>query len=178
MPQLRKFLALTLLLISSTSVAGAYIGGNVGSANTNENITNGIDDDDTGFKIYIGGNINEYLALEGYYAEFGKPARTIGAFTYQSKITGFGLDIIGKMPVSESFRFIGSLGAFSWDEEYFTNNIVSFQDDGVNAKAGVGFQFDVSETVTLRLEYDAYFIEDSVGDIDVTMYSAGLQYNF
>ena len=51
-----------------------YVGGNVGQADYDTKITLGtatLDEDDLGWKIYGGVNINEYFALEVQYADFG-----------------------------------------------------------------------------------------------------------
>ena len=173
----RLLSAVLLLSLSSASMAGFYVGGNVGSANTDDP-SGGIDDSDTGYKIYLGGEINNYFAVEGYYAAFGEPTFSDGFNTAKSEITGIGVDVIGKLPVGSSSKFFGSIGFFNWDETYSINGFTTFEDDGTDLKLGIGFQQSFNQTISLRIEYEAFYIQDSFDNIDVTMLSAGLQINF
>ena len=169
--------SLLLLSLSSVSMAGFYIGGNIGSANTDDP-SGLVDDDDTGYKIYIGAEVNQNFAVEGYYASFGEPSVTVGPNTATTEISGIGIDAIGKLPVGSSSKLFASIGIFNWDEEYSVNGVTNFEDDGTDLKVGIGFQHSLSQAISLRLEYEAFYIQDSFDDIDVTMFSAGLQINF
>jgi len=171
----KVILSMTLLLLSQAAMADFYVGGNIGSAHTDDP-AGGVNDSDLGLKVYIGGEINQYFAIEGYFADFGQPADTTGFFT--TEISGIGVDVLGKIQVGSRSRIFGSVGFFSWDEDYKADGFTIYNDSGTDIKLGVGYQHNFTERLSLRVEYEHFLIGDQIEDIDVDMFSAGVQFNF
>ena len=76
---MKKYILFILFIFYSSQFVysadmNGYVGGNLGNADFNTNISTGtaiLDEEDLGWRIYGGVNINEYLAVEIQYADFG-----------------------------------------------------------------------------------------------------------
>ena len=87
------------------------------------NLATSFDDTDTAFRAFGGYRFNEHFALEANYTDFGKQ-RTVtnfdvpggitgsGSLSVDRQVQGFGLDLVGTMPVAERFSVFARLGAF------------------------------------------------------------------
>ncbi|MHB8717022.1 MAG: OmpA family protein [Sulfuricaulis sp.] len=145
------------------------------------------DDRDTGYKVFGGLKFNRNFALEaGYFdlGEFGFKATTIPAGTLNGNINlkGFNLDAVGILPLAEKFSAFGRIGGqYTQAEDSFTKTgAVAVTNPNpskraLNYKAGLGVQYDLTESVGLRGEWERYRINDAVGSRgDVDMLSVGL----
>ena len=184
-----------------------YIGGNVGASKAtidNKRITSSLlgggfsttsindDDRDTGYKIFAGYRFNRYFAVEGGYFDLGKfgfQATTVpaGTFSGEIKLRGVNLDLVGFVPIGESFSLFGRVGANHAEaKDHFTGTgLVHVTGDpnpskrATNYKFGGGVQYDFSTALSLRAEAERYRIDDAVGNKgDVDMLSVGLLYRF
>lgn len=87
------------------------------------NLRTSFDDKDTVGKAFGGYRFNEHFALEGNYTDFGKQ-RTVsnfdvpggatgsGSLTVNRQVQGFGIDLVGSLPIADRFSAYGKLGAF------------------------------------------------------------------
>lgn len=158
----------------------------LGSGLTTTSITN--EDSDTAFKIFAGYKFNKNFALEGGYfnlGQFGYTATTVPAGTLSGtiKLQGLNLDAVGTLPITEKFSAFGRIGLnyaeakdnFSSSGAVATPTDPSPSKRDANYKAGLGLQYDITETVGLRGEWERYRINDAVGnDGDINMYSLGV----
>lgn len=158
----------------------------LGAGFTSATITD--DSDDTAFKIFGGYKFNKNFALEGGYfnlGQFSYTATTVPAGTLSGtiKLQGLNLDAVGILPITEKFSAFGRVGVnyaeaqdnFSSSGAVATPMNPSPSKRDANYKAGLGLQYDLTETVGLRGEWDRYRINDAVGnDGDINMYSLGL----
>ncbi len=139
------------------------------------------------FKVYAGYDVNESLAIEGYYADLGRYDvslyMVLAGFPYTGggslSVTAYGLDLLWKMPIegvgSAYFRtgyfwgkgdtslFISGIGL--WATGTGTNN---------NFKGGAGMDFKLNDNFALRTEYEYYHDPD----IPVHVLSAGIKAMF
>jgi OOP family OmpA-OmpF porin len=151
--------------------------------------TTSIDDDDRdiGYKAFGGLKINKNFALEaGYFnlGKFGFTATTVppGTLTGNLKYSGFNLDALGILPLSEKFSAFGRIGVqYGKARDSFagTGAVAVANPDpskgAANYKAGLGVQYDFTETVGLRAEWERYRINDAVGNRgDLDLLSVGL----
>lgn len=75
-------LALALLAPPGAHAAdnGFYLGGSVGRANVDlSDAAIGFDEDDTGWKVFVGIRPIDLVAAEVSYTDFGRPAANVGA---------------------------------------------------------------------------------------------------
>jgi hypothetical protein len=131
---------------------------------------------DTGYKVYAGGRVSEFAALEIGYTDFGRikvsggetnayavplsivlgaPWGRFGAF---GKIGG----VYGRTDVTASFDSLTATGhKTGWGWTY-----------------GAGATFAFTPAVQIRADWDRYKLDFVGGEKDVDMLSAGLQLRF
>ena len=186
--------------------SGWYLGGSVGQSQANiakqeivaDLLSAGLvttsfrkDETDLGYKLLAGYRWNQYFALEGGYfdlGEFSYNATTNPAGSKKGELgfRGWNLDLVGMVPMSERTALFARIGAHRGEAD------VVFTDSGAvttadprssktdtNYKAGVGFQYSVTDALALRLEAERYRMNDSVGNKgDLDLISAGFVYYF
>lgn len=181
-----------------------YIGGNFGR--TAESVDNGeiantiigggltsIDEDETdrGYKLFVGYQFNQYIALEAGYADLGdfsyEVARAPGAGTLNAETNykGYNLDVVGTWPLTPRLSAFGRVGAFYYEtEQNFVGTqslaaSLSSDDKDTGYKFGAGLEYSFTERLSARIEAERYRIEDMIGDHgSVNLYSVGLVYRF
>jgi OOP family OmpA-OmpF porin len=159
-------------------------------------VTTTIDDDDRdfGYKLFGGYKFNKNFALEGGYfnlGEFGFTANTTpaGTFTGTGKFQGLNLDAIGILPFTEKFSAFGRVGyIYTETKDTFTGTgggsaVAAANPDpdekAGNYKYGLGVQYDFTQALGLRVEWERYRVKDAVGNKgDIDMALIGLVYTF
>jgi len=149
------------------------------------------DDRDFGYKIFGGYQFNRNFAVEGGYynlGDFGFRSATIpvGTLSGQIEIRGLNLDALGILPISESFSAFGRVGLnYAEANDSFSGtgavNVTNANPNKreTNYKFGAGLQWDLTESLAMRLEAERYRINDAVGNKgDIDLMSAGLVYRF
>ena len=183
-----------------------YMGGNIGQSRAkiddariapNLPGTASISDDNKGnaFKLFGGYQFNKNFAVEGGYfnlGQFGYTATTVpptlaGSLNGKIKLQGLNLDAVGMLPLADKFSVFGRLGLqYAQAKDTFSSTGVvaapvnpSPSKNALNYKAGVGAQYDFSQSLGLRAEAERYRINDAIGNTgDINMYSLGLVYRF
>lgn len=149
------------------------------------------DDSDFGFKVFAGHKFNPNFALEGGYfnlGEFGFNATTTPAGTYTGaiKFQGLNLDALAIVPFSDRFSVLLRAGLTYTEgkNNYSSTGAVTVGDPNpkkreANYKLGVGVQYDFTDSLGMRGEWERYRVNDAVGnDGDVDLYTLGLVYTF
>jgi OmpA-OmpF porin, OOP family len=149
------------------------------------------EENDTGYKVFAGYQFNRYFSLEAGYFDLGKfnfAATTLPAGTLNGslKVRGVNLDLVGYIPLGESFSLFGRVGAnyaLTKDNFYGTGAVTVNNPNPskreTNLKLGVGMQYMVNDSWAVRLEGERYHVNDAVssrGDIDLV--SLGVVYRF
>ena len=148
----------------------AYLGAALGVTNYSDD---GFDESDDGFKMLAGIRVNENMAIEGNYMDFGRQEGPFHGIKSNIKIDGFGLAAVGILPLSNEFDLFGKVGVFGWNAD-LTVGSVSTSDDGTDMLFGFGAAYHVSNQFSLRTEWE--FIDIDGGDLD--MLSIGAQLSF
>jgi OOP family OmpA-OmpF porin len=146
---------------------------------------------DTAWKLFGGYKFNRNFALEGGYFNLGKfdftsTTNPAGTLTGKIKLQGFNFDAVGILPITEKFSAFGRLGLqiARAKDNFATTGAVTVGNPNpsktaANYKAGVGVQYDFTESLGMRGEWENYRIDDAVGNRgDVHMVSVGLVYLF
>lgn len=186
------FFLLTTVSISNAqdTANGFYVGVGVGHSDQKDacdDISGSCDDTDTGWKIFAGYEFNQYLSLEGGYADLGESdADTIVLgipVSADAEITGFFLSGIASWPINDSFSVFGKLGAIYWDVETDADGggiSVSEDENGTDLMFGVGAQYDFTDNIGIRAEWERFNdVGDSdTGESDIDLISGSLVYRF
>ncbi|APV51987.1 flagellar motor protein MotB [Betaproteobacteria bacterium GR16-43] len=149
------------------------------------------DDRDTGYKLFFGRQLNNYLAVEAGAFDLGKfgfSATTlpVGTLNGSMKVRGLNLDLVGNFHLTEKLSAFGRIGAaYAETKDSFSgsgavrvlNSNPSKKD--TNYKAGVGLEWAFTPALSMRGEFERYRINDAVGNKgDIDLASVGLVYRF
>lgn len=181
----------TVALAAAAGAASAqalYIGGAGGVTRSNADCSGTVscDNSDTGWKAYVGYNINPMFGVEvvGYDMGGGKAVVVFpgsNPINGSLKITGFALAGVINVPLGASVDMIGRLGFGSNKLKVdVTSGSLSGSDSETSAQGlwGIGLAFKLSPNLSIRTEIDGtsatYFGER----FDSTLFSVGLSAKF
>ena len=171
----KKILPLSLLAISGAATADTYVGIGLGQATADiapidfgAGVYSSVNDSEAAIKFFGGFEVNRNFAVELGYTYLGDMGvdYTDGVDSlYETAESGaVYFAAVGSIPLGGASLF-GKVGFASWAMDY------SWADDwgvyasetvtGVDPMVGVGMQFDIGNTVSLRAEFERYM---SVGD--------------
>lgn len=141
------------------------------------------DDTDTAWKIFGGLEVNEYLSMEVGYADLGEAKFSDATSSATAEVNGMTLAMVGTFAVSPSFTLIGRGGMNILNLEVDAIDRVASNDGDTDVawSLGVGAQYNFTESVGLRVEYERFFDvgdEDTTGEADVDLISAGIVFKF
>jgi OOP family OmpA-OmpF porin len=126
-------------------------------------------DDDTGWRILGGYQINRTFAAElGYSSLFDKSVSGVNV-----EATAFELVGLARMPLGNNFSIFGKLGFAMWETEANVPFFGRVKDDGTDLTFGVGAQFDVSRNFGIRGQWQRYDVDE-----DADVLSIGVVYRF
>jgi OOP family OmpA-OmpF porin len=127
----------------------------------------------------------------GYFnlGEFGFKSNTTtptGTLDGRIKADGMNLDLVGTLPVNDQLSLLGRVGMIrARARDTFTTtgglSVANHNPETTqqNYKAGVGFAYKFSQSMTLRGELERYRINDAVGNKgDINMASLSLVFPF
>lgn len=151
---------------------GLYVGGGVGYFRVDEQDFfeegDDLDDDRAALKVYFGGDLLPWLAVEGGYVSFGEIGN---GSTLEGD--GWTLAAIGQLPIG-NFAPYAKLGYMWWDADRSAPNVPVDNNDGHDWFGGLGLRFALTRAMDLRVEYERYQMDDA----DIDMASLNLQLTF
>jgi opacity protein-like surface antigen len=159
-----------------------YIGASAGESkfrtDCNRTITQfQCDTKDTGFKVYAGGRMSEWLGLEIGYTDFGR----INASGGEVDAWAVPLSLVAGVPFGDRFSVFGKLGGL-YGRTDVTASLDSLIETGHKSgwgwTYGVGGAFALTPTIQIRADWDRHKLDFAGGREDVDMLSAGLQFRF
>lgn len=200
----KTLLVASALTVSSVASAQVYVGGSVGQSMTSFNNevkstdpgdSNSEEKTKTAYKLFGGYNFNQYFAVEGGYADLGKPAVkqtwVDGSGKGTFKETAWFLAGKGTLPINEQFNVFGKLGVTfnhvknsSSDTDGWS---YSASDNRTGVLYGVGAEYNVTKQIGIRLEYEDFGKfgdklsvdgESGIGRTKTSMWSIGAAYKF
>jgi len=160
------------LVTMSAHAEGPYAGASLSSSRYQGSDIGGLQTDKsgTGGKIYGGYGLTPNIAIEAGYADLGKATSAAG----DVKAHGVFGDLVGTVPLSDSFSAIGRVGAF-----YGRSQVTGASNESsTNPKVGVGLQYDFNKRAGIRGEWERYRFKAVGEKVDSDLYSVGLNYKF
>ena len=147
------------------------------------------DQRDTGYKLFVGRQLNQYVAVEAGYFDLGKfdfksSTSGNGVLNGQAGFRGVNLDLLGQLPLSQRLSLLGRVGMhytktstdFSGNRLLGSSNLHA-SERKLNAKLGLGLEYKFSEALAVRGEVERYRLNDAVGNRgDADLYSVSLVY--
>lgn len=151
-------------------------------------LSSNTDENDVGYKAYLGYGFTPNFALEGGYANLGsaeyKVRHTGGNGEVDWKSHGIFVQAVGRAPVANRFSLLAKGGA------YFAENEVKVtgpggrfdeSDNEINFVLGLGAEYDLTPATSLRFEWERFpniGDEDVGGEADVDLWTLGLRFGF
>lgn len=161
----------------------------IGAGATSTSITH--DQHDASYKVFGGYQFNPYLGMEaGYFnlGEFGFKSTTTptGTLDGRIKLDGMNIDLVGTLPVNDQLSVIGRVGVHNARarDSFTTTGAIAVSNPNpeikeTNYKAGFGFAYKFSQSMTLRGELERYRVNDAVGNKgDINVASLSLVFPF
>ena len=147
------------------------------------------DERDTGYKLFVGRQLNQYVAVEAGYFDLGKfdfksSTSGNGVLNGEAGFRGVNLDLLGQLPLSQRLSLLGRVGMHytKTNTEFSGNRLLGStnthaSERKLNAKLGLGLEYKFSEALALRGEVERYRLNDAVGNRgDADLYSVSLVY--
>ena len=163
------------------SLSSAYVGGSLGQTKHHLSCAGctGLDDKDTGFRIFGGYQINRMFSAELGYADLGKAKASAGALSSDVDATAWDLSAIGAWPVGPVSIF-GRLGAYHGERKITGNAIATGSETKTGLTYGLGVQYDFGRNLGLRGEWQRYAKMKLPGgsESDVDNLSVGVLWRF
>lgn len=144
--------------------AGWYAGAGVGQAEYD-----GLSDEGTSAKLFLGYSFNANAAVEFAYVDTGEGEQDTVFGDLTASTDGFEVSLVGSLPVNNSVSFLGRLGLYNWDLETELGG-ASASDSGTDLTYGLGVQFELGKSAALRGEYQIYDIDgDDIDNIGISV---------
>ena len=154
-----------------------YVGVNLGRSDYDATCNNlfSCERREFGWKAYAGGRLNEMLAIELGYVNFGKVTRNGGS----SEAHGVNLSLVGNLPLGEMANLFAKVGTtYGRTDQSAAAGLPSGKEDGFGLNYGVGIGFNVTPQVQLVGEWERHRLDFVGGRDNVDLLSLGLRYRF
>ena len=186
--------AILSMAVTSAAFAQGFVAVGAGSANASADCS-GFDtckDSSTGYKLSGGYMFTDQIGIEAVYLNMGKVTASGTIFypgygSYKTdieiKTTGYGVGILGLVPVGTDWVFNYRLGLLNAKSK-FDVTAISFV-SGSESKSsttvyfGIGGGYNVNSNVTVALEYDRFNAKDIADEsYTVSLLSLAARYKF
>ena len=127
--------------------------------------------------INVGADVMKHIDIEAFFQQAGARKAHMVDNGLKSEFYAWGLDAYGRMPVMcSNFNLLGSLGLADYNVKYkYLNNSVDKQ--RVGYRAGVGFSYDFTDHISMRVMGRYTYIGMNTLD-NLMEVTAGLRYTF
>lgn len=150
---------------SAVAANGFYAGASVGQASIDACGDAGAlgatscDDEDTGWKVFGGYELNQNFAVEAAWVDLGEISASGPGVSVTGEADGFVVDVKGMLPLNDQFGVFAKIGLISWELEG-GGAASGFDDDGTDAMYGVGAHYMFTEQFGVVGEWEFYDTDD------------------
>jgi len=150
--------------MSGNMASSLYFGAQLANASYKE-----ADDSSAAIGLFGGYHLNEVLAVEAAYNDFGKAEKS----GVKEEASAFSLGMLGKLPVKTDLTLFGKVGLSAWNNDIST---VSSSDSGTDVYFGIGADYDIGGRSAVRFGIDRYKMGGDAVDESITSFSIGFMY--
>lgn len=194
----KSLIAAAAFVSFNASASDVYVGFGYGQSDLDTQtkaVTANLDTDGDAFKLFVGFDFSENIAVEGFYADLGKgtltgnagdtyirQGQTLAILDDGLKLAGeqdtFGVSFVLSTNDYKGWKGFAKLGAHRWsyDQKTFVNGVFDAADNqgsssGTNLMYGLGGSYAVTENVAFRLEYEHFDTNDGGANTDLISFS-------
>lgn len=133
------------------------------------------DKHDPAYKVFGGYQFNPYFGVEGGYFNLGKfgfdsTTTPLGSLNGRFKVDGINIDLVGSLPINDQLSILARMGVINGrSRDVFTStgavSVINSNPEITKRdyKAGLGFSYKFSHSMSLRGEIERYKINDAFG---------------
>jgi len=162
-----------------SDAAGVYVGGNYGYLRVDGD--DEFDDDKDAYQVFLGYSLNEYVAVEGSYVDFGDYGNSLAS----AETDGYTLGLKLGLPVTNNIEIYAKGGQLWYETDYSVLGVDGNEDD-TGLFAGVGVSYHLDKNWAVKVDYTVYDNDldvdsadsDSDFSTDMKYASVGLEYKF
>lgn len=169
----------TFLVLASAFAVGTasaiepgkgYVGASVGYTNMDDSFEGSpdIEDNDFGWKVLGGYNVNQYFGAQAGYTDLGK----FSSLDATWEPSGFFVDGVGYYPIQPQIDAFAKLGVFFWDADGRLG-VTDASENGTDLVWGFGGRWAFNEQIGVIAEYERFDADAAVG-----LWSVGFDYQF
>jgi OOP family OmpA-OmpF porin len=177
---LKTSIIVLAVAMSGPAFAGGYLGAGIGQASTDicdELFALGAtscDEEDTGFKFFGGYEMNQNIAIEGSYMDYGELDASDGSTSVNADVTALALSVKGMIPLNENFSIFAKLGAAFWEADASATGFGSIDEDGTDLIYGLGAEIAINKTFGVLGEWEQ--LDADGEDVDLLSISAIMRF--
>jgi len=131
----------------------------------------------TGYSVFAGYSFNDYVAAELAYTNFGKLDTDVTTSTVLNSNAG-SFSLVGSLPMGRFVSLFGKVGYASTTTEISVASVASPTESQTGATYGAGVQFNLGQTVAIRLGIDKYKIMVNALTYDSNFSNLGVMVKF
>lgn len=177
--------ALSPAVVNAAPKLGPYIGVTIGDTDIEDeynhdthndsDITNN-DFEETASSVYAGYRFHQFIAAEVSYMDLGEAEYDILSYHQEYDFSAITFAVLGFVPLAENFELFGKLGMQRVEVE--ASGYYDGDDDETGLLYGAGISYSMNDSVSFRASYEKIEIKAGDVDMDPSIYSLGVQYNF
>lgn len=152
----------------------SYISAFVGSSTADDGL---FKESDTSFRIGVGFRINQNLAVEASFVDYGKPSGTELGIPLTLDTTAAIFQVVGIAPISPYLEFYGKIGMAMWTMDGCIPGGCVI-DDGSDLVMGLGMSIAMNPNTSVRFEYETGTFDYLGVGVDMTTLMVGMSFRF
>jgi len=171
-PRVTLRLGLIAIILGSANNGGAvpYLVAQLGASNID---VDPIDGSDTYLALGLGFEVNDFLAFELAYNDFGEVSQKLLSDEIKADATSFSASAIGRWQLNSSVSLYIKIGLDLWDLE-LKSVFFEEEEDGADLFFGIGGGYDINLQTVVHAEYQVHKFDNA----DVTAFAVGLRVKF
>jgi len=150
------------MITFSLNAEGFYFGAGLSHSDMNQHEYSSLtytssDDKDTGYRILLGYDYNDGIAIEAVYNDLGQAKKTVDApLTSETDVQSFALAAVVKTDPIKNFSFFAKIGQNLLHAHDEISDNTSNGISEINMYYGLGVSYAASEGFDWRIEYEKF----------------------
>ena len=146
--------ATALALAASAASAQVYVGGALGLSHQSTDCIGNCDNSSVGYKLFGGYKFNQFVAIEGTYADYGDAKYSEPGYSERLSGTSFGIGAAGFYDFHPRWTAVGRVGLASNKLKLSASDGFSTSESKIKPYFGLGVGFRVARMTTIEAGAD------------------------